>query len=422
MTYKIAIVGLGYVGLPLAVALARTQKVICFDIHSARIQELRQGKDRNGELSAAELDSQNLFFTSSEADLAEANLYIVTVPTPVTEAHVPDLSALQSSSQLVGRQLKKGDIVVYESTVYPGCTEEICLPVLQQVSGLSAPQDFTIGYSPERINPGDREHIVTTMVKIVAGQTPQTLAVLTEVYGQVNGGKIHQARDIKTAEAAKVIENTQRDLNIALMNELSMLFHRLGINTQDVLAAAGTKWNFLKFQPGLVGGHCIPVDPYYLTHKAEMLGYHPQIILAGRRINDQMARYVAYEVLRLLAQLDRSVRESGILILGATFKPDVRDLRNSQVFDLVDQLCQFSHNVDVYDPVPDQAALRKTGVRVVDSPAGSYEVVILAVAHSNFQVTSVEDVRALTQGNSSQLVVDLTGKLQAHGDPLVWQL
>ena len=424
MAHKIAIVGLGYVGLPLAVALARTQRVIGFDIFANRVQELRDGVDRNGELSAEELSSPNLLFTSSADDLKEATLFIVTVPTPVDEAHVPDLTPLRSSSEIVGGYLKKGDIVVFESTVYPGCTEEICQPRLESVSGLKAPADFAIGYSPERINPGDREHTVTTMTKIVAAQTAEALQTLTEVYGQVNGGKIHQAPNIKTAEAAKVIENTQRDLNIALMNELSMLFHRLGIQTQDVLAAAGTKWNFLKFQPGLVGGHCIPVDPYYLTHKAEMLGYHPQIILAGRRINDQMARYVAYEVLRMLAKLGLSAKESAILILGATFKPDVRDLRNSQVFDLVNQLSQFSPNVDVYDPIPDQAALRKTGVTVVESPqTRPYEVVLLAVGHSEFQLQTADQVRSMTAGQPSQLVVDLTGRLQAGAtQENFWQL
>ena len=424
MAHKIAIVGLGYVGLPLAVALARTQRVIGFDIFANRVQELRDGVDRNGELSAEELSSPNLLFTSSADDLKEATLFIVTVPTPVDEAHVPDLTPLRSSSEIVGRYLKKGDIVVFESTVYPGCTEEICQPRLESVSGLKAPADFAIGYSPERINPGDREHTVTTMTKIVAAQTAEALQTLTKVYGQVNGGKIHQAPNIKTAEAAKVIENTQRDLNIALMNELSMLFHRLGIQTQDVLAAAGTKWNFLKFQPGLVGGHCIPVDPYYLTHKAEMLGYHPQIILAGRRINDQMARYVAYEVLRMLAKLGLSAKESAILILGATFKPDVRDLRNSQVFDLVNQLSQFSPNVDVYDPIPDQKALRKTGVTVVESPqTRPYEVVLLAVGHSEFQLQTADQVRSMTAGQPSQLVVDLTGRLQAGAtQENFWQL
>ncbi len=425
MSRKIAIVGLGYVGLPLAVALAKTQKVVGYDIFASRVDELKKGVDRNGELSAKDLSNPNLVFTAAEADLAESNLYIVTVPTPVDDAHVPDLSPLRSSSQIVGRHLKRGDIVVFESTVYPGCTEEICQPVLEKISGLKAPDDFAIGYSPERINPGDREHTVTTMIKIVAAQTPEALAILTETYGQVNGGKIHQAPNIKTAEAAKVIENTQRDLNIALMNELSMLFHRLEINTQDVLAAAGTKWNFLKFQPGLVGGHCIPVDPYYLTHKAEMAGYHPQIILAGRRINDQMARYVSYEILRILARLGLSARESSILVLGATFKPDVRDLRNSQVFELVAQLSEFSQNVDVYDPIPDQAALRKTGVSVVDSPAGSqYQVVILAVPHSDFGAHSIADLQKMLNGHPAQVVVDLTGRLKPDGTGAAhfWQL
>ncbi|MBX3166733.1 MAG: nucleotide sugar dehydrogenase [Candidatus Eremiobacteraeota bacterium] len=425
MSRKIAVVGLGYVGLPLAVALARAHTVVGFDIFAARVDELKCGIDRNGELPAEELQQPNLLFTSEQSDLGEASLYIVTVPTPVDDAHVPDLSPLRDSSDAVGRYLKRGDIVVFESTVYPGCTEEVCLPRLEAASGLRAPADFTVGYSPERINPGDREHTISTMIKIVAAQTPETLAVLTEVYGQVNGGRIHQAPNIKTAEAAKVIENTQRDLNIALMNELSMLFHRLEIDTQDVLAAAGTKWNFLKFQPGLVGGHCIPVDPYYLTHKAEMLGYHPQIILAGRRINDQMARYVSYEILRMLAKLGLSAKECSILVLGATFKPDVRDLRNSQVFELVAQLSQFSKTVAVYDPVPDQAALRKTGLQVVDSPQTQvYEVVVLAVNHSEFGVGSVSAVQEMLNGSPAQIVVDLTGGLsrEGSGHTYFWQL
>lgn len=424
MAHKIAIVGLGYVGLPLAVALAKDQKVVGFDIFDARIGELTRGIDRNGELSQAELDNPNLLFTSSESALAEVSLYIVTVPTPVDDAHVPDLSPLRSSSDLVGRHLKKGDIVVFESTVYPGCTEEVCVPRLEAGSDLKSPTDFAVGYSPERINPGDREHTVATMTKIVAAQTPEALEVLTEVYGKVNGGKIHQAPNIKTAEAAKVIENTQRDLNIALMNELSMLFHRLEINTQDVLAAARTKWNFLKFQPGLVGGHCIPVDPYYLTYKAEMLGYHPQIILAGRRINDQMARYVAYEVLVKLATLGQAAKDSSVLVLGATFKPEVRDLRNSQVFDLVSQLSLFCPDIDVYDPVPDQEALKKTGVQVVSSPrAKKYQVVIVAVAHGAFQLRTLEEVRGLTGGESTQLVFDLTGRISAEpSSPQLWQM
>lgn len=425
MPRKIAIIGLGYVGLPLAVALAKFQKIIGFDIFAARVDELLEGRDRNGELSAQELSTPNLLFTANEAELAEADLFIVTVPTPVDQAHVPDLSPLRSASELVGRFLKKGDIVVFESTVYPGCTEEICQPVLERVSGLKAPTDFVLGYSPERINPGDREHIVTTMIKIVAAQTEEALETLSQAYGQMNGGRIHKAPNIKTAEAAKVIENTQRDLNIALMNELSMLFHRLEINTQDVLAAAGTKWNFLKFQPGLVGGHCIPVDPYYLTHKAEMLGYHPQIILAGRRINDQMARYVSYEILRMLAKLGLSAKDSSILVLGATFKPDVRDLRNSQVFELVEQLSQFTQNVSVYDPVPDQAALRRTGVDVVDSPkARAFDVVIFAVPHSEFRVLSVADLQGLLNGQPASIVVDLTGRLTmtATDSGQFWQL
>lgn len=411
---KVVIIGLGYVGLPLAVALAEHLPVVGFDIFSSRVDELKNGIDRNGELTAEELSLANLMFTTQESDFAGASFYIVTVPTPVDSAHVPDLSPLVSASKIVGRSLKKGDIVVYESTVYPGCTEEMCIPHLESTSGLKAGTDFIVGYSPERINPGDTEHTLSSMTKIVSAQTDEALDLVARTYGLVNDGKIHRAANIQTAEAAKVIENTQRDLNIALMNELSMLFHRMDINTQDVLAAAGTKWNFLKFQPGLVGGHCIPVDPYYLTHKAEMLSYHPEIILAGRRINDQMARFIAFEILKILAKIGRSARESAVLVLGATFKPDVRDLRNSQVFDLVKHLAEFGLEVEVYDPVPDQTALKRTGVTVVESPFGStprYNVVIFATPHKTFGIQSVRDLHQLLSADGEGIVVDLSGKL-----------
>ncbi len=411
---KIGIVGLGYVGLPLAVALASHVKVVGFDVSESRVEELRSGYDRNGEISSPELNSSNLSFTSQSGDLHEVSIFIVTVPTPVDSAHVPDLRPLISASQIVGPHLKKGDIVVYESTVYPGCTEEVCLPVLVKSSGLVPLKDFQVGYSPERINPGDNEHTLLSMVKIVSAQTDESLAILTALYGLVNGGRIHQASNIKTAEAAKVIENTQRDLNIALMNELSMLFHRLGISTQEVLAAAGTKWNFLKFSPGLVGGHCIPVDPYYLTHKAEMVGYHPEIILAGRRINDQMSRFIAYEIIKLASASGISPGGSNALILGATFKPDVRDLRNSQVFELVNQLVEFGLNVDVYDPVPDQKALAAEGVKVVEKPTKGqchYKIVILATAHKVFSIANSEQLAEYLDPASPGIVVDLSGKL-----------
>jgi UDP-N-acetyl-D-glucosamine/UDP-N-acetyl-D-galactosamine dehydrogenase len=424
---KIVIIGLGYVGLPLATALANYRTVVGYDIFEARVQELKAGIDRNGELTKEELSKPLLTFSTQESDFVGASLYIVTVPTPVDLAHVPDLSPLISASKIVGRNIKAQDIVVFESTVYPGCTEEICIPELEATSGLKAGVDFFVGYSPERINPGDTENTLSSMTKIVSAQTPESLAIVAKTYGLLNDGKIHRASNIKTAEAAKVIENTQRDLNIALMNELSMLFHRLDINTQEVLAAAGTKWNFLRFQPGLVGGHCIPVDPYYLTHKAEMVSYHPEIILAGRRINDQMARFVSFEVLKMLAKTGRSAPESTVLVLGATFKPDVRDLRNSQVFDLVKHLEEFGLKVDVYDPVPDQGALKHKGVSAVESPfdkKNNYNVVIFATPHRTFKVANSGDLELLLSQDSKGIVVDLSGKITppTSSEHCFWQL
>lgn len=414
---KTAVVGLGYVGLPLAMALGRHTPTLGFDISWSRVQELSNGTDRNGELEVNDANSPQLEFSCDEAALADAQIYIVTVPTPVDEAHRPDLSPLISASTLVGRHLKRGDIVVFESTVYPGCTEEVCVPRLEEASGLKAPQDFAVGYSPERINPGDTEHVLETIVKIISAQTPEALEVLAQTYGQINGGQVHRAPNIRTAEAAKVIENTQRDLNIALMNELSMLFERLDIRTQDVLAAARTKWNFLPFKPGLVGGHCIPVDPYYLTHKAEMVGYHPEIILAGRRINDQMARYVAQEIVKMMAVAGMSLRETKVLILGATFKPNVRDLRNSQVFDLVKELESFTLDVCVHDPLVDPNVLHGRGVKVCRAPfeeSQKFDVVVLATAHSAFLARTGIEIYGLLQAENEGIFVDLSGGFEGQ--------
>ncbi len=382
---RIAVVGLGYVGLPVAAAFARAGlPVIAFDISEERIAGLRAGHDRTREVEADDLRSGNLHFTGDPAELRTADFFIVTVPTPIDEAHRPDLRALLAASRTVGAALKKGDIVVYESTVYPGATEEDCAPLLEAESGLVCGRDFTLGYSPERINPGDREHRFEAIEKVVAGQDARTLDIVAQVYGAVVKAPIHKAPSIKTAEAAKVIENTQRDLNIALMNEFASIFQELGIDTAEVLAAAATKWNFLKFQPGLVGGHCIGVDPYYLTHRAEKAGYHPQLILAARQVNDSVAGRVARQCVRMMLRHDGA--KGPVTILGLTFKEDVPDTRNSKVVDIIRELEGFGIAVQVHDPMASpEEALREYGVRLLPreelKPA---EVVILAVAHREF--------------------------------------
>ncbi len=400
----IGIIGLGYVGLSLATAFGRSIPTVGFDINHDRIRELQAGHDRTGEVPPESLRVPHLMLTHDPADLSKADLLIVTVPTPVDRAKRPDLSHLVEASRLLGGILKSrpgtgdrrpesgdhrpktGDrrpetqpgrpntpIIVYESTVYPGCTEEVCIPVLEKESGMTAGKDFKVGYSPERINPGDPDHTLETIVKVVAGQDDETTEVLAKTYGVVVKAGVHKAPDIRTAEAAKVIENIQRDLNIALMNELAMLFHRLGIDMREVLAAARSKWNFLPFQPGLVGGHCIPVDPYYLTHKAQEIGYHPDVILAGRRINDSMGVYVAQETLKLIIKAGKPVRGARTLVLGATFKQDVRDLRNSRVFDLLRELENHDIAVSVYDPLVDPAELQKLGLRAIPNPFQYHE-------------------------------------------------
>jgi UDP-N-acetyl-D-glucosamine/UDP-N-acetyl-D-galactosamine dehydrogenase len=382
---KIAVIGLGYVGLPVAVAFARASvPVVGFDIDRGRISELRDGIDRTREVDGADLHQPTLVFTGEAADLAASDFFIVTVPTPIDLARKPDLGAMLAASRCVGGALKGGDIVVYESTVYPGAVEEECLPVLEQASGLRAGIDFKIGYSPERINPGDKLHRFETIVKVVSAQDAETLDIVADVYGSVVTAGIHRAPSIKVAEAAKVIENTQRDLNIAFMNELSLIFHALGIDTGDVLAAAKTKWNFLPFQPGLVGGHCIGVDPYYLTHRAEKSGYHPEVILAGRRINDNMGQHVARECIRGL--LRRKGSRGVVTILGLTFKEDVPDTRNSKVVDIVRELESFGLEVQLHDPLASAAdAKHEYGVTLTDfdelRPA---DAVIVAVAHKHY--------------------------------------
>ncbi len=381
---RISVIGLGYVGLPVAVAFATAGfPVVAFDIDHGRIAALRDGIDRTGEVAADALRTPHLRLTDDPADLAAADFHIVTVPTPITGTREPDLGPLKAASRTVGARLKRGDVVVYESTVYPGATEEVCLPILEAESGLAVGRDFTLGYSPERINPGDRRHRFETIVKVVAGSDAATLDLVAAVYGSVVRAGIHRAPSIKVAEAAKVIENTQRDLNIALMNELAVIFDRLGIRTQDVLAAAGTKWNFLPFLPGLVGGHCIGVDPYYLTSKAEAVGYHPEVILAGRRINDGMGTYVAQRLVKCLVRDGRAVRGARVGIIGLTFKEDVPDLRNSKVPQVVRELADHGIDALVHDPLADPADARRAyGIDLVPADRlADLDALIVAVPH-----------------------------------------
>jgi UDP-N-acetyl-D-glucosamine/UDP-N-acetyl-D-galactosamine dehydrogenase len=420
---KLAVIGLGYVGLPVAVAFGRQgSRVIGFDIDSARISELRAGRDRTREVEPSDLASSKVVFTSDPRELSAADFFIVTVPTPIDQARRPDLTALLRASTTVGKALKKGDIVVFESTVYPGATEEDCLPVLEQVSGLLAGRDFTVGYSPERINPGDKAHRFETITKVVAGQDARTLDIIAAVYGSVVTAGLHRAPSIKVAEAAKVIENAQRDLNIAFMNELSAIFHELGIDTGDVLSAAATKWNFLDFTPGLVGGHCIGVDPYYLTYRAQKAGYHPDVILAGRRINDSIGVRVARECLRRL--LKRGTRAPRVTVLGLTFKENVVDVRNSQVFDIIRELQLFGVSVQVNDPLADNAAaLKEYGLTLQNDPQPA-DAVVLAVAHDAYRNSGWPLIMRLLK-NGRGLVMDVKGALNPLEKPAgieVWRL
>jgi len=395
---KVCVIGLGYVGLPLAVALAAHNEVVGFDLDAARIGELQTGHDRTLEVDRPDLMAAvRLSFTTDESALKACNVFIITVPTPIDRQKRPDLTALLAASRTVGRVISKGGVVIYESTVYPGATEEDCVPVVAQVSGLAFNHDFFAGYSPERANPGDRTHRLSSIIKVTAGSTPEAAAFVDQLYGQVVSAGTHPAGSIRVAEAAKVIENTQRDLNIALVNEFAMIFHRLGIDTHDVLAAAGTKWNFLRFQPGLVGGHCIGVDPYYLTHKAEDSGHHPQVILAGRRINDGMGGYIAQELIKAMIRRDLQVRGVRVLVLGLAFKENCPDLRNTRVIDIIAELAEYGLAVDVADPwVNGQEALAEYGVNMVEAPeAGTYDAIILAVAHQQFRDMGVAVIKAL---------------------------
>ncbi len=395
---KIGVLGLGYVGLPLAVEFGKRFDVVGFDINQARIDELKAGRDHTLEVEPEELKAAaRLQFSSSLEDLAGCNLYIVTVPTPVDEHKRPDFTPLVRASQTIAKVLKRDDIVIYESTVYPGATEEVCVPELEKGSGLRFNQEFYAGYSPERINPGDRQHRLPNIKKVTSGSTPEVARFVDELYAAIIVAGTHSASSIKVAEAAKVIENTQRDLNIALINELSLIFRRIGIDTLEVLEAAGTKWNFLPFRPGLVGGHCIGVDPYYLTHKAQELGYHPEVILAGRRINDNMGPYVADQVIKLMTQRKLHVVDSRILVLGFTFKENCPDVRNTRVIDIVQELKRYNAKVDIHDPwVSADEMEHEYGVRPVAAPdAGAYDAVILAVAHEQFKQMGAAAVRAL---------------------------
>jgi len=415
---NISVIGLGYVGLPVAVAFGKRQRVVGFDIHPGRIAELETGIDNTHEVNSDDLQAADILFTADPSDLKQADFHIVAVPTPVTEARTPDLSPVLSASKTVGGQLKKGDIVVYESTVYPGATEEDCVPVLESESGLVCGEDFFVCYSPERINPGDREHTFTTITKIVSGQNDAILDIVARVYESVVTAGVHRASSIKVAEAAKVIENTQRDLNIALMNELALIFNRVGIDTLDVLEAAGTKWNFLPFRPGLVGGHCIGVDPYYLTHKATMLGYIPQVILSGRSINDGMGEFVAGQVIKALVRRGLNVRDCHITVLGLTFKENVPDLRNTRVIDIVDELRSYGVDVQVHDAHAAPAeAMAEYGIELAaTADLAPAQAVILAVPHREYLEKDWEFVESLLEEKTG-VVFDVKSKLDRGKKP-----
>ncbi len=411
---KIGIIGLGYVGLPLAVEFGKKYPTVGFDISEARVAELKGGADSTLECSPEELaDATQLTYVSDLEGIRDCNFYVVTVPTPIGDSNRPLLTPLRAASEALAKIIKKGDIVVYESTVYPGATEEFCVPLIEAGSGLKMNEDFFVGYSPERINPGDKEHRLPTILKVTSGSTPEAADFIDEVYASIITAGTHKASSLKVAEAAKVIENTQRDVNIALVNELAMIFDRVGIDTEEVLKAAGTKWNFLPFRPGLVGGHCIGVDPYYLTYKAEQLGHHPQMILAGRRINDNMSVYVASKVVKHMLAKGIQVRGAKALILGLTFKENCPDVRNTKVVDIVAELSSYGCNVDVHDPWVDEAEAREEyGIELVAQPAkGEYDVVIIAVAHDCFRELGEQGIKAF--GSSNAVVYDIKYVLPA---------
>ena len=405
---KLAVIGLGYVGLPIALEFAKKIKVIGFDINAKRVEMMRNGIDPSQELEAKDFEGADIFFTNDLDVLKEANFFIVAVPTPVDEQNVPDLVPVTKASETIGKVIKKGDYVVFESTVYPGCTEEDCLPIIEKISGLKNITDFKLGYSPERINPGDKQHTLASIVKVVSACDAASCDLVAKVYELVVTAGVHKASSIKVAEAAKIIENTQRDLNIALMNELSIIFDKMNINTYEVLEAAGTKWNFLRFQPGLVGGHCIGVDPYYLTHKANELGYDAQVILAGRAINDGMAGYVAKKILQYIIQNNGNVKDAKVLVMGATFKENVSDIRNSKVADVVKELKSYSLNVHITDPHAESEALKhEYGFELTPVLSNDYDAVIITVPHSDYKKLDDAYFASITKPHA--LIADLKG-------------
>ena len=405
----VSVIGLGYVGLPVAVAFGKQKKCIGFDINKQRIEELKSGIDSTNEITSEELQSSNITFTTTPSDIAKADFHIISVPTPINSSKQPDLTPLLKASETIAPHLKKGDIIVYESTVYPGTTEEDCVPILEEVSGLKCGQDFHVGYSPERINPGDKERSFTTILKIVAAQTPAILDVISEVYGSVVKAGVHRVDSIKVAEAAKVIENTQRDLNIALMNELAIIFNHMGIDTTKVLEAAGTKWNFIKFTPGLVGGHCIGVDPYYLTYKAKQLGYQPDVILAGRKINDGMGDYLSTLVIKKMTQQGSMVNGSRVAILGLTFKENCPDIRNTKVTDIIEGLNSWGCNIFVHDPYANADEVKQEyNINLISmNDLTDMDAIIIAVAHDYYQEMSVSEYEKLS--NKNTIIFDIKG-------------
>ncbi len=405
----LAVIGLGYVGLPIALEFARKIKVVGFDINAERVEMMKKGVDPSNELDASEFEGCDITFTCDTDDLKDVNFFVVAVPTPIDEANLPNLTPLLGASRTVGKVLKKGDYVVFESTVYPGCTEEDCVPVLEEESGLKFRDDFMVGYSPERINPGDKEHTLQNVIKVVSGCCETSLDQIAKTYELVVGAGVHRASSIKVAEAAKIIENTQRDVNIALINELSIIFNKLGINTFDVLEAAGTKWNFLKFTPGLVGGHCIGVDPYYLTHKAMQAGYHSKVINSGRYVNDSMGFYIGKTTVKKILAKGKTIQDARVLVMGATFKEDVSDIRNSKVIDIITELKSFMVDVDLVDPHASSEEMEhEYGVALTEAPANDYDAVIVAVNHQEYKAMSENDFKAMLRDDKG-VFVDVKG-------------
>jgi UDP-N-acetyl-D-galactosamine dehydrogenase len=419
---KIAVIGLGYVGLPIALEFAKHFQVIGFDISQERVAMMQQGLDPSHELESSSFEGKDILFTANQADLRQAHFFIVTVPTPVDDYKVPDLKPLIRASRAIGKALKKGDYVIYESTVYPGCTEEDCLPILEKESGLKLGEDFKIGYSPERINPGDKDRTIDKILKIVSGSDAEALKEIAQVYGQIISAGIYKAPTIKVAEAAKVIENTQRDLNISLMNELAIIFDRMGIDTKDVIEAAGTKWNFIKFYPGLVGGHCIGVDPYYLLYKAKKLGYDPQVIHSGRRINDGMPAFIAKRLIQMLIHKSKSPQNAKVLVMGITFKENVSDIRNSKIADLIKELMSFSVNVHIVDPnASPSEVVHEYGLTLMDEPSNDYDAVIVSVGHNEYRLLTIDYFKQIMK--EAPILIDLKGMYQNTDEKITyWRL